>query len=85
MITGRSRWKIILDILKVVQRSSNGRKTYIMKNANLDSKNFVKYSDFLMETGFMALCDQDNSYLLTEKGRELLRRLNEVEGLLVKI
>jgi predicted transcriptional regulator len=81
---GRSRWKIILDVLRSVYGSKDVKKTHIMMKANLDSKNFEKYSVFLLESGFISDGEQGIGYQLTEKGRELLRRLTEVDGFLGK-
>jgi len=84
MNAGRSRWKIILDMLRSVQGSKDVKKTHIMIKANLDSKSFEKYSVFLLEYGFIADGEQETGYQLTEKGRELLQRLNKVDVFLDK-
>jgi predicted transcriptional regulator len=84
MITGRSRWEILLDVLKVVQGSKNAKKKYIMKKANLDSNNFKNYISFLVQGGFISIDDQETGYEITEKGKELLRRLNDVDGIMGK-
>lgn len=84
MNAGRSRWKIILDVLRSVRGSKDVKKTHIMMKANLDSKNFEKYSVFLLEYGFITDEEQETGYQLTEKGRELMQRLNEVDVFLGK-
>jgi len=82
----RSRWEIILDILKVTsEREGRARKTRIMQNAYLDWRNFQRHFGFLQEQGFIENHDDPKggtSYYLTEKGRGLMQRLEEVEKLL---
>ncbi len=75
----RSRWEIILDMLKIIQEDNNAKKTRIMQKAYLDWRNFRRYFDFLLEEGFVAKCNPGDCYELTEKGRELLGRLKEVK------
>jgi predicted transcriptional regulator len=84
MITGRSRWEIIFDVLKVVQGSNNAKKKHIMKKANLDSKNFKNYLSFLVLGDFVMIDDQETGYKITEKGMELFRRLKDFEGFVGK-
>jgi predicted transcriptional regulator len=88
-INPRSRWEIILDILKVTSeegtRGSHVKKTRIMQKAYLDWHNFQKYFDFLIDEGFIGSNENANggkSYFLTEKGRELKMQLKNVEGIL---
>jgi predicted transcriptional regulator len=85
-IESRSRWEIILDILKVTsEREGRARKTRIMQNAYLDWRNFQRHFGFLQEQGFVGNHDDPKggtSYYLTEKGMSLMQRLKEVEKLL---
>jgi predicted transcriptional regulator len=82
----RSRWEIILDILKVIsEERGEAKKTRIMQKACLDWRNFQKHFHFLQERGFVGNsvdAEEGKSYCLTEKGRDLLKRLREVEGIL---
>ncbi len=79
----RSRWEIILDILKVAREEGKVKKTRIMHKANLDWRNFKRYFDFLQADGFIAKCNPDSScYELTEKGKNLLQRLKELADLI---
>ena len=79
----RSRWEIILDVLKVVHTENKAKKTRIMHGAYLDWRNFERYHDFLLEESFMAKSNPEHGmYNLTEKGEELLSRLKEVERML---
>ncbi len=77
----RSRWEIIQDLLKVTQEESKAKKTRIMQRAYLDWRNFQRYFDFLLEEGFISRCNPD-SYELTEKGEELIRRIEQVDEML---
>ncbi len=89
-INPRSRWEIILDVLRVIsqeERESEGKekKTRVMQRAYLDWWNFQRYSHFLIEQGFVEKSKSPGegiSYDLTEKGRALLESLKEVEDIL---
>ena len=79
----RCQWKIILDFLAVIVKEHKVRKTRIMQKAFLDWRNFKKYFVFLQENGFIAECNmEDSSYEITENGRNLLKRLKEVDEIL---
>ncbi|MCX9013009.1 MAG: hypothetical protein OIN66_18055 [Candidatus Methanoperedens sp.] len=82
MKKGRSRWEIILDMLKAIQEENKAKKTRIMQRAYLDWRNFEKYLDFLLVEGFISKCNPDSCYELTVKGKEMLRRLKEVDEML---
>ncbi len=89
-INPRSRWEIILDILRVIaeeERESEGKvkKTRIMQRAYLDWRNFQRYFDFLLEQGFVGKSNSPKegaNYELTEEGKDLMKRLREVEDIL---
>lgn len=77
--TERSRYEIILDILKVTKVEGKVKKTRIMHSANLDWRNFKRYFDYLQAEGFIAKCNPDPDYYeLTEKGKNLFQRLKDV-------
>ncbi|MBC8521719.1 MAG: hypothetical protein H8D26_07000 [Methanomicrobia archaeon] len=84
----RSRWEIILDILRALSEEGGvARKTHIMQKAYLDWRNFQKHFNFLMEQGFVGEREEDlegggKEYYLTEKGKDLLKRLREVAQVL---
>lgn len=73
----RSRWEIILDMLKAIQEESKAKKTRIMQKAYLDWRNFERYFNFLVEEGFVERTP-DVRYALTKKGEGLLASLQEV-------
>lgn len=79
---GRSRWELIRDILMATLEEEKVKKTRIMQKAYLDWRNFNRYFDFLSKDGFITKCDPDEFYTLTEKGRDLLKRLKNVEEIL---
>ncbi len=80
----RSRWEIIEDMLKVLIEEKKMKKTRIMQRACLNWRDLQKYFDFLLEEGFIAECTNPGkgNYEITEKGRELLKRLKNVEEIL---
>ena len=78
----RSRWEIILDILKVTKEEGKVKKTRIMHSANLDWRNFKRYFDYLQADGFIKSGHPDpDQYELTEAGKNLLQRLKDVTEL----
>ena len=78
----RSRWEIILDLLKTTLKEKNAKKTRIMQKTYLDWRNFNKYFPFLLEEGFIAEYKDEKYYELTERGRKLLEGLEKVNELL---
>lgn len=80
----RSRWEIIEDMLKVLIEEKKMKKTRIMQRACLNWRDLQKYFDFLLEEGFITECTNPGkgNYEITEKGRELLKRLKNVEEIL---
>ena len=69
----RNRIEIIADILNVALVSVN--KTKIMYVANLSYRLLEKYLCEIIHLGFIAF--SNNSYKVTEKGRDFLERYNE--------
>lgn len=83
MKKGRSKWDVILDILKVIQEEEKVKKTRIMQRAYLDWRNFQRYFDFLLAEGFIAKCNPIPEYYeITEKGRNLSEKLKGVAEML---
>ncbi len=80
----RSRWEIIEDMLKVLIEEKKMKKTRIMQRACLNWRDLQKYFDFLLEEGFITECMNPGkgNYEISEKGRELLKRLKNVEEIL---
>lgn len=79
----RSKWDVILDILKVIQEEKKVKKTRIMQRAYLDWRNFQRYFDFLLTEGFIAKCNPiPDYYEITENGRHLSEKLKEVAEML---
>ena len=77
----RSRWDIILDILKALSDEGGvAKKTHVMQTAYLDWRNFQKHFNFLLEHGFIGEREDESEeggkvYYLTEKGKNLLKGL----------
>ncbi len=54
-----------------------------MHTAYLDWDNFQKYFNFLKDESFIVICNNPHEhYQLTEKGEELLNKLQDIEGIL---
>jgi len=82
----RSRWEIIEDMLAVLNEEKTMKKTRIMQKACLNWRDLQKYFDFLVEENFIAESNNPGtgSYEISEKGRELLKRLRHVQEILHK-
>jgi predicted transcriptional regulator len=80
----RSRWEIIEDMLAVLTEEKSVKKTRIMQRACLNWKDLRRYFDFLVEENFIAESNnpETGSYAITEKGKELLKRLRSVKEIL---
>ena len=82
----RSKWEIILDILKEISEEERGaKKTRIMQKAYLDWRNFERHFDFLLKHDFVRNVvdpEEGKRYELTNKGKDLLKKLIEVEKML---
>ncbi|MCX9011275.1 MAG: hypothetical protein OIN66_09145 [Candidatus Methanoperedens sp.] len=78
----RSRWEIIEDMLSVLIEEKRIKKTRLMQRACLNWRDLQRYFDFLVEENFIAECANPGGYELTERGRELLKRLRNVDEIL---
>ena len=84
-IKQRSRWDIMGDILNVISEEERARKTRIMQRSNLDWRSFKRYFDPLVERGFVeggGEPGERKTYELTEKGKDLLMKLQELREIL---
>lgn len=75
----RSRFDIVIDILKVTTEGAN--KTKIVYDANLNFKVANEYIEFLLESGLINQTSKGNRklYQTTEKGLELLKKYRDIE------
>ena len=87
----RDEVEITYDVLKVVKDYGKIRKTRLMQLANLTTNLAKKYLTEL-EKKHLISKDNDGFYFITEKGRELLEKLeiirkheNEIKNLINEI
>jgi predicted transcriptional regulator len=80
----RSRFEIIEDMLAVLTEEKSVKKTRIMQRAYLNWRGLQKYFDFLVEENLIVESNNlgTGSYAITEKGKELLKRLKDVKEIL---
>ncbi len=80
----RSRFEIIEDMLAVLTEEKSVKKTRIMQRAYLNWRGLQKYFDFLVEENLIVESNNPGtgSYAITEKGKELLKRLKNVKEIL---
>lgn len=76
----RSRWDIVYEILKCVEKGVRG-KSRLMHATNLDWRIFSRYIAYLEKEEYLVY--NKNGYKLTEKGREMLKKLSEFKSLVV--
>ncbi|WP_287689427.1 winged helix-turn-helix domain-containing protein [Metallosphaera javensis (ex Sakai et al. 2022)] len=74
--------EIMADILEVVSSGSTS-KSSIMKNANLSEGLTEKYLLILKSKGLIQ--QKDGSFLLTEKGRQILNNFREIRKLELRL
>lgn len=85
MKSERNRWKIILDLLRLINDEKKIKKTRIMNKAYLDWNNFNRYLEFLVnEKYIMRNLEESNVYEITDNGIHLLEKLKDVEAILEK-
>ncbi len=64
----------------------NAKKTRIMQKSYLNLVTISKYFEFMLNRGFMVKCNPETGcYKVTEKGKNLLRRLKELDELMMAI
>ena len=72
----RDRMTIVIDILKAVRNSGNGkRKTQIMQSANLNCAQMKRYLDYLTDRGLIRITDEESKFKITNKGFRFLSSL----------
>lgn len=78
----RTKYEIILDILRFVQEMGKVDETRIMQEIYLEYRAFQKYSNYLLDKGLLKKYNLDYEfYELTEDGRKVLGKLMEVNKL----
>jgi predicted transcriptional regulator len=82
----RSGWELIGVILgEITAEGKRAKKTRIMKGAYLDWWSFEKYFTRLLDGGFIKEIDDPivgTFYELTDRGKDLRGKLNEVRDIL---
>lgn len=84
----RNRWEIIRDLLKAILDDKKVRKTRILQKAYLDWRTFNRYFVYLLSEGLIEKRKSDDPlneecYLITEKGMDFLKKLKELEDVVV--
>ncbi len=77
----RSKIRIMVDILRVVQKEGETRVTKILYGANLSHDRLNKYLGELMSRGLVTSFDQEGLtfYSLTDKGKRFLFEFRKFE------
>lgn len=79
----RSRSEIIRDMLSVTMEERKPKKTRIMQKTCLNLKSFRRYFEKMLEEGFISQINSGSGrYEVTEKGRDLLNKLKEMDELM---
>jgi len=73
----RSKPKIYADILEAVAEKGYSRPTQIMTDANLSYDRLRKHLETLVEKGLLK--NEDDTYLITEKGIKFLDEFKRFE------
>jgi len=71
----RGKLEIIASILEAIERG--GSKTRIQYNSYLNYKSFERYLDLLIDGRFVEV---NPTYRLTERGKNLLEKLRELNS-----
>jgi len=78
----RSKLRIIIDILKIIDEENGARITRILYGANLPYDRLLKYIEELKEKGFIIEKRENNAikYYLTENGINFLTEFKKIES-----
>ncbi|AGK61918.1 putative transcriptional regulator [Archaeoglobus sulfaticallidus PM70-1] len=76
----RTRFDIVIDIIKVVTQNGRCNKTKIVYGANLNFKIAEKYLVYLVDLEYLELelINGKTTYRATEKGKDLVRKFSEI-------
>ncbi|PTD94255.1 hypothetical protein C9439_02850 [archaeon SCG-AAA382B04] len=76
----RGKWRIFFDIMDVLVKEEEIKRTRLMQRSTLDWNSFKKYFDFLLENDLVVTKDgTENVYKLSEEGKNVYQNLREVK------
>lgn len=79
----RMRSEIFQDMLEVTIQGGPAKKTHIMQKANLNTRTFERYFEFLLCEGYLTNGPvKEDTYTATDVGKELYRKLKEINHIL---
>lgn len=73
----RTSLDIIYDILTLVKKKPNIKKTHLMYKSNLSHKRLEEYLEKLFSTG--ALTKQSGKYVITENGKKIIEEYKRMK------
>lgn len=81
MSTRRSKFRIISDIMRVVEREGEANVSTLLLEANLSYARLSRYLEELVDKGFLLRVEdgREVKFKLTAKGESFLREVKRIE------
>jgi predicted transcriptional regulator len=78
----RDRFEVLRDILAVANNARGANKTRLVYMSNLNFNRLTEFLNFLMDKELIVKNGDENTYIITEKGRTFLKQLDQMEKML---
>ena len=78
----RDRFEVLRDILAVANNAKGANKTRLVYMSNLNFNRLTEFLNFLMDKELIVKNGDENTYIITEKGRTFLKQLEQMEKML---
>ena len=77
----RSKIRVLVDILRVVEENEMAKPTHILYKANLSHKLLKEHLDMLVTSDFIERMNRGNNiyYKITEKGQKFMSQYRQME------
>jgi predicted transcriptional regulator len=78
----RDRFEVLRDILAVANNARGANKTRLVYMSNLNFNRLTEFLNFLIAKELIVKNGDENTYIITEKGRTFLKQLDQMEKML---
>jgi len=78
----RDRIEVLRDILTVANNPHGANKTRLVYMSNLNFNRLTEFLKFLMDKELVIKNGDENTYIITDKGRVFLKQLDQMEKML---
>ncbi len=78
----RDRIEVLRDILAVANNPKGANKTRLVYMSNLNFNRLTEFLSFLLNKELIEKNGEANTYIISEKGRDFLKQLDQMEKML---